>query len=94
MLLLKTPHPLNLGAFVPVVAPFVTVVALNVTVFTVRRLHGYATAYDRLRVPGEAGQFVDEHGTHRCLDAIEVERAVASALVPWRTRNRLRRHTG
>ena len=76
LLLLKTLHPLKLGALVPVVAPFVAVVALDVTVFTVCRLHGYATAYGRLRVSGGAGQVVDVHVTHTP-HAVEVERAVA-----------------
>ena len=81
LLLLKTLHPLKLGALVPVVAPFVAVVALDVTVFTVCRLHGYATAYGRLRVSGGAGQVVDVHVTHSRPDAVEVERAVAVTVV-------------
>ena len=45
-------------------------------------LHDYATAYDRLRVTGGAGQVADVHVTRRRPDVVEVERAVAVPLVP------------
>lgn len=73
LLLLKTLHPLKLGALVPVVvlffgvlplgvlvpvlAPFIAVVALEVIVLTVRRLHGYTTACSQLRVTGDGARF-------------------------------------